>query len=287
MDFSDKLFLTFQKTVPQAFLSRLVAKFANSENKKLKNFLIKKAIAKFDMNIDEAQSSNINDYKSFNKFFIRNLKDGARNIDMDSNTIVSSSDGKIAQYGDITDGTLIQAKGREFLLKDLLAEKENTEYFDKFMTTYLAPRDYHRIHMPIDGKLIKMKYIPGKLFSVNETTTANIDNVFAKNERLVCYFETKVGIIAVIFVGAMLVAGINVKWHGDIVPSYSTSIQEWDYTSNQFNIKFKKGEEIGYFKFGSTIVTLFPKNKNLELIASSDLREDRSIQMGERVAKIQ
>lgn len=256
----DTLFIFFQYIIPQGLISRLVSQLADSNNKTLKNFLIKLAIKKFNINMNEAKESNLDQYKSFNEFFIRELKDDIRPISKDKNIISSPADGVLSEFGGINDKALIQAKGKTFLLKSLIANSSTTD-FKNFATIYLSPRDYHRVHMPMDGRLKKMVYIPGKLFSVNKTTANNIDNLFAKNERLVCYFETSVGEIAVIFVGALLVAGIETKWHGKLAPNYYKEVQTWDYDKTQFNISFKKGETIGWFNFGSTVIILTPEDK--------------------------
>ncbi|AIT09235.1 phosphatidylserine decarboxylase [Candidatus Francisella endociliophora] len=256
----DNLFIFLQYIIPHSLTSRLVSKFADSKNKTVKTFLIKTAIKKFDINIDEAKETNINNYSSFNDFFIRELKNGIRPLNKDENTISSPADGVLSQFGDIKDSTLIQAKGKSFKLNSLIAESSATR-FTKFATIYLSPRDYHRVHMPIDGKLTKMVYIPGKLFSVNNTTTNRIDNLFAKNERLVCYFNTSIGEVAVIFVGALLVAGIETVWHGKVAPNYYKEAQTWNYNSEEFNITFKKGDTLGWFNFGSTVIVLTPGEK--------------------------
>lgn len=256
----DDLFICFQYMIPQAMTSRLVSKLAKSKNKMLKNYLINLAIKKFAINVDEAESANIDDYASFNEFFTRKLKNGVRPLTKKTNVISSPADGVLSEFGTIENNTLIQAKGKDFSLKALIADSSETNFTD-FATIYLSPKDYHRVHMPIDGKLTKMVYIPGKLFSVNKTTTDKIDSLFAKNERLVCYFDTKIGEVAVIFVGALLVAGIETIWHGKLAPNYYNDIESWDYSTKQYKIDFKKGDTLGWFNFGSTVVTLFPENK--------------------------
>ncbi|MBY7735251.1 archaetidylserine decarboxylase [Francisella philomiragia] len=257
----DKLFIFLQHIIPQSLISRLISKLADSKNKPLKNYLINLAIKKFKIDISEAKESDISKYSSFNNFFIRELKDGLRPISSDKKVISSPADGVLSEFGDITDGSLIQAKGKTFSLKALIADSSTTDFM-KFATIYLSPKDYHRVHMPIDGKLTKMVYIPGKLFSVNQITAQNVDNLFARNERLVCYFNTEIGEVAVIFVGALLVAGIETVWHGKVAPSYYKDIQTWDYNNDSFNIEFKKGDTLGWFNFGSTVIVLMP-NENI------------------------
>lgn len=267
----DKLFIFLQYIIPHSLTSRLVSRLAESKNRYLKNYLIKLAIKKFKINIDEAKEIDINKYSSFNNFFIRELKDGLRPISSDKKVISSPADGVLSEFGNITNGSLIQAKGKTFTLKALIADSSTTN-FTKFATIYLSPKDYHRVHMPIDGKLTKMVYIPGKLFSVNQTTAKNVDNLFAKNERLVCYFNTEIGEVAVIFVGALLVAGIETVWHGKVAPSYYRDVQTWDYNSDNFNIEFKKGDTLGWFNFGSTVIILTP-NDNITFCQSENNTE--------------
>ncbi len=277
MSLKDHLFISAQKILPQALLSRLAGKLANCEQPTVKNFLIKLALKRFNINLDEALFSDINDYKSFNAFFTRELKADARSIDHDNRVIISPCDGMLTQSGKIENQTLIQAKGKSYTLNTLLGEPAPTNFSD-FSVIYLSPRDYHRVHMPIDGKLTKMTYIPGKLFSVNTITTEYIDNLFALNERLVCYFDTHIGEVAVIFVGAMLVAGIETVWHHQVAPNYTQTPQRWDYSNH--DITFKKGAEIGRFNFGSTIICLFPDNK------VEQIQKSQAIQLGNKLADI-
>ncbi|MFV9925179.1 MAG: archaetidylserine decarboxylase [Francisella endosymbiont of Hyalomma scupense] len=255
----DNLFIYLQYLLPHAITSRLVSKLADSKNKIIKNYLIKLAIKKFNINLAEAKETDINKYQSFNNFFIRELKDDLRPISNDKNVISSPADGVLSQFGTITNNSLIQAKDKLFSLESLIAASSTTN-FTKFATIYLSPKDYHRVHMPIDGKLTKMVYVPGKLFSVNKTTTRRVDNLFAKNERLICYFDTLIGEVAVIFVGALLVAGIETVWHGKIAPNYYKGVQTWNYNCDKFNIKFSKGDILGWFNFGSTVIVLTPGN---------------------------
>ncbi|WP_151194120.1 archaetidylserine decarboxylase [Cysteiniphilum sp. JM-1] len=256
--FKDTLFLKLQKILPQACLSRLAGKLANCENPTVKNRLIHLAMKRFNITLTDTLIDDPTEYTSFNEFFTRKLKPEARPIDPSDNSIISPADGKITQAGKITEGKLIQAKGKYFSLKALAADTAKENYTD-FSVIYLSPSDYHRVHMPIDGKLTRMTYVPGKLFSVNELTAENIDGLFAKNERLICYFDTAIGEIAVIFVGAMLVAGIETVWHKLVAPNYYSKVIHFDYSEQ--NLHFKKGDEIGLFNFGSTIITLFPGNK--------------------------
>jgi phosphatidylserine decarboxylase len=282
--FKTKLFLLTQHCLPQHFLSRMSAYLTNSKYPPLKNFLIKLACKHFKISLDNAERENVEDYESFNDFFTRALKADARQIDPDPKNLISPADGAVSQFGSITDQKLFQAKGKYFSLVDLLGGDVDTARQlenGTFFTIYLSPSDYHRVHIPFDGKLLKMTYIPGKLFSVNKVTAENIDGVFSRNERVVCYFETSFGIMPVIFVGALLVASIITKWHGIVAPSYYGEIKSWDY-QNQ-NIQYKKGEEIGHFQFGSTVICCFPENV---LSWHANMETSATISMGEIVGNI-
>lgn len=248
-------FVALQRLVPQHGLSRLGSKLAEATTPWLKNALIKQFIRTYNVNVDEAVSSDLNDYPHFNAFFTRSLKEGARPIDQNETSLVCPADGTVSQLGPIKAGNIFQAKGKSFSVDSLLgtSDRDSQRFMNgSFITTYLSPSDYHRVHMPVGGELLYTRYIPGKLFSVNDTTTQYIDGLFAKNERLVCMFDTPGGRCAVILVGAMMVAGIESVWHGHYQPD--------EVTTNQFNsgqILLEKGEEMGRFKFGSTVVLLF------------------------------
>ena len=280
----EKLFLCLQHCLPQHFLSRLSGYLTNSQYAPLKNMLIKMACKHFKISLTEAKRENINDYTSFNDFFTRHLKSEARPISHEKQDIISPADGVVSQFGKITNQQLIQSKGKYFSLLELLGEDEEMAKKlndGSFFTVYLSPSDYHRVHMPFDGKLVKMTYIPGKLFSVNQVTAENIDRVFSRNERVVCYFETSFGIMPVIFVGALLVASIITTWHGIVAPSYEGKIKNWAY--NDSSLKFKKGDEIGHFQFGSTIICCFPENA---MDWNADLQAPSDIKMGEKLATL-
>ena len=282
MNHRAELFVALQRLLPKHALSRLIAKAAESKNLRLKNWLIERAIKAFDINIDEAASSDINDYENFNSFFTRALKDGVRPIDADSNTIVSPADGSVSQAGPINHHRIIQAKGSDYSASRLLGNSQQAKSYDNgsFATIYLSPRDYHRVHIPAAGKLLSTRYIPGDLFSVNDQTAQALPNLFARNERLVCEFKSEIGNFAVVFVGAMLVAGIETVWGGFETPGRG-AIRETDYSDR--DLTYEKGDEIGRFKFGSTVVLLFQEDK----IAWQDsLMPQSDIQMGEKIAVI-
>ena len=253
------LFITFQHIVPQHLLSRGVGRLAASENTLVKNTFIKNFAAKYQVNMAEALEENPLAYKSFNDFFTRALKPNARPIATDSKAIISPADGAISQIGAITADKIFQAKGHDYSVTTLLGGNEQRAAAfvgGQFATVYLSPKDYHRVHMPFMGKLTQMIYVPGDLFSVNTTTAENVPNLFARNERVVCLFDTEVGQMAVVLVGAMIVAGIATAWAGNLAPQGKNVIT----TNYDGSITLKKGDELGRFYLGSTAIVLFGAN---------------------------
>lgn len=206
-----------------------------------------------------AEEPDITRYASFNEFFTRPLRAGVRPIaDAD---VVCPADGAISQLGSINNGLLLQAKGRYYTVEELLGgDIERAAQFSggAFATVYLSPKDYHRVHMPVSGRLTATTYVPGKLFSVNGVTAENVDRLFARNERLVCYFDTELGPVAVILVGAMIVAGIETVWDGQVAPPPRRPVAK-NYLHVPDAVQLAKGEEMGRFKLGSTVILLFPE----------------------------
>jgi phosphatidylserine decarboxylase len=241
--------------LPKQFLTWLAGHLANSKISWLKNYLIQDFLKRFAVNMSEALESNPFAYTCFNDFFTRRLKPSARPIAKAS--YVFPADGAIAEAGKITQDRLLQAKGIDYRLQDLLATNETTFINGNFMTIYLAPKDYHRVHLPIDATLIEQVYIPGRLFSVQPFTTANIPNVFSQNERLVLNFSSQNGPFTMVLVGATIVGCMGTSWQGDL--KRQSNIQRIPQ-----NIAFKQGDEIGYFKLGSTVILLWPKTTQLE-----------------------
>ena len=257
----DSLKVIGQYLLPKHLVSRLTGALAKIEAGKLTTFLIKKFIAKYNIDMSEAKHSDPAYFKTFNDFFTRELRDGIRPIYEGEENLCMPVDGQVSQLGEIKAGRIFQAKGHDFSLRELLGGgDEIAAPFDNgiFSTIYLAPKDYHRIHMPIAGKLEQMVFIPGDLFSVNPLTAENVPNLFARNERAVAIFSTDVGPMAMVLVGATIVASIETVWGGTIAPSKNKTLQYWDYSKQ--NITLEKGEEMGRFKLGSTIVALFPKD---------------------------
>ena len=248
------VFTTLQQFVPQQKISKGAGRLAASRHPWVKRTFIRSFAKAYDVSLDEYERQSLNAYESFNDFFTRELQDNARIIDASMNGIVSPADGMISQLGQIHDHKLLQAKGRDYDIGQLLADSADGDYFadGSFATVYLAPSNYHRVHMPFDGILTKTRYVPGTLFSVNNTTAANVPDLFARNERLVCLFDTAYGKAAVVMVGAMIVAGIETVATGKI--SRTDDIQEADH-----DMSFKKGDELGRFYLGSTAIVVLPK----------------------------
>ncbi len=251
-----QIFIQAQRVVPQHQLSRVVGKLAASENPIVKNTVIQAFKAQYGIDMSIAEQSNALKYKSFNEFFTRSLKDGVRAIDDSPNSIVSPADGAISQLGKIEDGDIFQAKGQSFSVEKLIADPQLAEPFKngQFATVYLSPKDYHRVHMPFAGTLTETLYVPGELFSVNQTTAENIPGLFSRNERMVCLFDTELGRMAVVLVGAMIVAGIETVATGKVKPTGRLEL-------NQHNLLLEKGAELGRFYLGSTAVILFEQDK--------------------------
>ncbi|MDH3000319.1 phosphatidylserine decarboxylase [Chelonobacter oris] len=273
--------VAFQYLVPQFALTRLAGWFAEKQWGVVTHLAIKSFSAKYQINLQEAEKTEVNQYASFNEFFIRPLKATARPIDRDESAVCFPADGAISELGEINNGQLIQAKGHFFSLSDLLAQDgELISLFEngKFVTTYLSPRDYHRVHMPCDGVLRKMIYVPGDLFSVNPFLAQHIPNLFARNERVICYFDTPFGAMVQILVGATITASISTVWAGIINPPRSGKIQSREYLSEGHSaVKLKKGEEMGAFRLGSTVINLFQQDA-VEFLAS--LQAGSAVQMG-------
>ncbi|MDF1582706.1 MAG: archaetidylserine decarboxylase [Methyloprofundus sp.] len=261
MTFKESLTTLPQYILPHHPLSRLMRQLTHSENKVWKNFFIKQIASHYGVNMAEAIDSDINAYPSFNHFFTRALKPGARTITNSVGDIACPADGAVSQAGDISDGNIIQAKGKSYTAVDLLGgDEQRAAPFKngKFTTIYLSPKDYHRLHMPLDGTLKEMIHVPGRLFSVNAATANSVPRLFARNERVVAIFATEVGPMALVLVGAIFVASIETVWHGEVTPPTAKSIQTWQYKDNAPQLK--RGEELGRFNMGSTIIALFGEN---------------------------
>lgn len=246
--------------LPQHWLSVLMHRVTRSEIGWFKNGLIRIVCWKFKVDISEAASANLKDYASFNAFFTRCLRDGIRPVAAGDAVVVSPVDGAISQLGMVADGRIIQAKGRDYSVAELLGGDETlAAQFEggQFATIYLSPRDYHRIHMPLSAKLTAMRYVPGKLFSVNPRTARTVPRLFARNERVITVFDTELGPLVQVLVGAIFVGSMETVWSGQITPPYGHVVREWEYVGEDA-ISFAKGEEMGRFNMGSTVVMLLP-----------------------------
>ncbi len=261
---TNKIKIALQYAMPKHAISRLVGKLAAAKMGWLTTKLIDVFINAYNINMSEAKLKNASDFATFNDFFTRELEDNARIIDQDSSTLCYPVDGAISQQGDIVEGKLIQAKGFDYSLTSLLGGDARTAspfQQGKFSCIYLAPKDYHRIHMPMAATLREMIYVPGELFSVNPLTANNVPDLFARNERVVTIFDTEHGALAMVLVGATIVASIETTWAGTITPPAGKDIFRWLYPATGVDaITFKKGDEMGRFKLGSTVVSTFAPN---------------------------
>jgi len=260
----DRIKIALQYAMPKHAISRLVGKLAAAKMGWLTTKLIDIFINAYGINMSEAKLEKADDFDTFNDFFTRELEHGARTIDADSDTLCYPVDGAISQQGDIVEGKLIQAKGFNYSLTSLLGGDARTAapfQKGKFSCIYLAPKDYHRIHMPMAATLREMIYVPGELFSVNPLTANNVPDLFARNERVVTIFDTEHGALAMVLVGATIVASIETTWAGTITPPAGSDIFRWQYPAKGVDaITFEKGDEMGRFKLGSTVVSTFAPN---------------------------
>ena len=275
--------VAFQYIMPQLYLTQLAGWFAQQKWGVVTHFVIKAFAKKYNVDMSEAKKENFSDYESFNQFFIRELKDDARKINENPTALCLPADGRVSQIGHIDDDRLLQAKGHFFSLSDLLAGDEELVHTFKngeFATIYLSPRDYHRVHMPCDATLRKMIYVPGDLFSVNPFLAEHVPNLFARNERVICVFDTAFGPMVQILVGATITASMSTVWAGVINPPRTSEVKVWTYQGDSA-IKLTKGQEMGAFQLGSTVINLFPANS---VTLAEHLEVDVPVRMGEILA---
>ena len=275
--------VAFQYIMPQLYLTQLAGWFAQQKWEEVTHFVIKVFAKKYNVDMSEAKKENFSDYESFNQFFIRELKDDARKINENPTALCLPADGRVSQIGHIDDERLLQAKGHFFSLSDLLAGDEelvNTFKNGEFATIYLSPRDYHRVHMTCDATLRKMIYVPGDLFSVNPFLAEHVPNLFARNERVICVFDTAFGPMVQILVGATITASMSTVWAGVINPPRTGEIKVWTYQGDNA-IKLTKGQEMGAFQLGSTVINLFQANS---VTLAEHLEVDVPVRMGEILA---
>jgi len=276
--FTDKFIVALTRLLPARILGNLIYLLSRSRRVWLKNILIKGFLQLYDVNTAEADRDVPDGYDSFNEFFTRELRSGARPITPDATHMLSPADGTIAQTGAASAGNLLQAKGMYFSAAALLADTELASQLSDapFATVYLAPYNYHRIHMPVSGKLVRTRFVPGKLYPVNARTTAVVSELYALNERLVCEFETALGPFAMVFVGAMNVASITTAWSGEIFPSGDEEVVHIDWQAH--NIELAQGDYAGHFNMGSTVVMVGP---HANCTWNTQLTQGQPVQMGE------
>jgi phosphatidylserine decarboxylase len=274
---SDRLAVLPQYLLPKQALTILAGKLASAKAGGLTTSVIRWFVGRYGVNMAEAANPDIASYPSFNEFFTRPLKADARPLA--EADFLSPVDGAISQFGPIERDQIFQAKGHSYSTTALVGgDRELAAQFQdgSFATLYLSPRDYHRIHMPCDGRLTRMIYVPGELFSVNPTTARGVPGLFARNERVVCVFESACGPFVLTLVGATIVGSMATVWHGQVNPPRPGVIREWRY--DEATINLKKGEEMGRFLLGSTVVMLFPKDS---LTFNPDWVPTRALRMGE------
>ncbi len=280
----DTLFVRLQYLLPQHGISRLVHAFARLRIGWIKNPFTRWFIHRFDVDLSEALEPDYRAYPDFNSFFTRALKPEARPIDPAPDAVVSPVDGRVSQAGRIDGDAVFQAKGHTYSVHTLLGETRRwTDVFRNgvFTTLYLSPRDYHRIHMPLTGTLQETIHVPGRLFSVNPVTTARVPGLFARNERVVTVFDTEAGPMALVLVGAINVGSIETVWQGEITPPSGRTIRHWDQV--HLNLTLEKGQEMGRFNMGSTVILLFSDER---VQWEPDLQPEKFVRMGERIGRI-
>jgi phosphatidylserine decarboxylase len=275
---SDRFKVLPQYVLPKQALTTFAGRVAGHRGGKVTTRLIRWFVGKYGVNMDEAANSDIASYPSFNEFFTRALKDGVRPLaDAD---FVCPVDGAISQFGAIDDHHILQAKGHKFTTTQLVggdAALGAQFQHGAFANLYLSPKDYHRLHMPCDGRLTRMIYVPGALFSVNPTTARGVPGLFARNERVTCVFESEqFGTFVMVLVGATIVGSMATPWHGVVNPKRTGIVSEWTYGDKP--VVLKKGDEMGRFLLGSTVVMLFKPNT---IAFNPDWAPERKVRLGE------
>ena len=284
-DLTARLFVLLQRLLPKQLLTRFVFRVARIRQVPIKNFLIRRFVQLFKVNTSELVHPVPDGYPTFNHFFVRELSAEARTVDRDANTITSPVDGTVSACGCIEGDQIFQAKGLRYSLTDLIATDtdEAAAYVDgAFATLYLAPYNYHRVHAPLAGTVKSVHYVPGTLFSVNDATVRYLPSLFARNERVVCHIETGSGPMIIVFVGAMNVGTINTKWTGDIRPRRHGVVE--DIALDDQDLDFDKGDPLGWFNMGSTIILILPPGSSNDFDV---IEAGQSIRMGEAIGRLQ
>lgn len=277
-------FVALQYVLPRHWLTAVIWRVARIRNPRVKDLLITQFARAFDVNLDEVKLEVPGDFETFNAFFIRELKEGAREIDDDDDAVISPVDGTVSYAGDIARDSLFQAKGLDYTLGDLLATdlEEVDRYVDgSFATIYLAPYNYHRVHAPFAGELVAARYVPGDLFSVNEATVSRLRGLFRRNERLVMHFRTDFGPAVLILVGALNVGSISTPWTGEIRPRKAGVVDALDLSRHPTQVA--KGDLLGWFNMGSTVIVLMPPGT---CEWDDDLEPGETLRMGEEIGEI-
>jgi phosphatidylserine decarboxylase len=271
-----------QYLLPKRAMTALAGQIANANGGRITTFIIRRFIEHYDVNMEEAVNPDIHSYPTFNDFFTRALQAHKRPIaDAD---YICPADGIVSQLGLISGDRIFQAKGHNYSTGALVGgDKELAANFyeGNFATVYLSPKDYHRVHMPYKGRLIRMVHVPGSLFSVNPLTVRGVPGLFARNERVISVFESDEGPFVMVLVGATIVGSISTVWHGVVNPPRSGEVRQWQYNSDSQNVVLEKGEEMGRFQLGSTVIMLFPKNR---LIFNPFWQPGRAVRFGEMMA---
>lgn len=274
--------IQMQHLLPQLLLTRFAGLVARTRGGAITHAIIRRFIARYGVNMEEAADPRVESYASFNEFFTRGLKEGARPIA--SAPFVCPVDAAISQFGPIAHDQIFQAKGHSYSTTALVGgDAALARQFDDghFATLYLSPKDYHRIHMPCEGRLVRMIYVPGDLYSVNPLTAQHVPGLFARNERVVCVFETPHGPFVNVLVGATIVGSMATVWHGVVNPPRTGNVRQWRYEDQR--IVLRQGQEMGRFLLGSTVVMLFPKNV---VSFNPDWAPARPVRLGEAMAGV-
>lgn len=269
--------------LPHRWLSSLARRVAYSKNPRVKQWLIDTVVRKFGVDLTEAADADPRNYETFNRFFTRELRPGARVAESDPRALLMPADGRISQCGPIENGRIFQAKGQSFTAEELLADAKAAEPFRNgtFATVYLSPRDYHRVHMPWTGTLVETAHVPGRLFSVGPLAVARVPRLFARNERLVCHFETDFGPMVMVMVGALLVSGVETIWGGVEIPQYGHRVKVTDYRGR--GITIERFAEMARFNYGSTVIVLLPPGV---ADLASGLAAESPVRLGQRLATL-
>ena len=269
--------------LPHRVLSSLARRLAYSHHPRVSRWLIDTVTRRFGVDLGEAAESDPRAYASFNAFFTRALREGARSPDPDPRALLMPADGRISQCGPIAGGRIFQAKGQSFTAAELLADEDAARpYADGvFATVYLSPRDYHRVHMPWSGRLLETVHVPGRLFSVGPAAVRTVPRLFARNERLICHFDTSFGPMAVVMVGALLVSGVETVWSGIEIPQYGHAVAVKDYRGA--DVVLERFAEMARFNYGSTVIVLLPKD--VAQLAPG-LAAEAPVRLGERLATL-